>query len=112
MLEDSIYKPFVSFKGEVGAAIREARQALNRGNATRELMTLWGTLWNPWGRDDKEFLKEVDSIEENIIRLDGERAWPRPRKPLWQVRFYSALIGLAQRNDLLDLEMEEEFDRD
>lgn len=110
--QSEAYRPFVSFKGEVGAAIRDVRRALNEGSAHRELTTLLAMLWNPWGRGDEAFLKEVGDLELARIRLKARGVWPRERRPKWQVRYFSALIGLAQRNDLLDLEMEDEFDRE
>lgn len=84
-------------------AIGDARRALMRGDATRELEALRSTLY-PWSKDDKEYLERLRGLELEILRLQSKTGWPRPKRPWWESRYYSLLIDLAKRHDLLDIE--------
>lgn len=95
--------PFITFRSEVANAIGDARRALMRGDSVRELEALRSTLY-PWAKDDQEYLEGVKGLENEILHLRQNNRWPRPRIPWWESRYYSLLIDLAKRHDLLDIE--------
>ncbi len=93
----------VSFGYELTRAIGDVREALRaRHDAAWELSILGGLL-KSWARESDGFVRRIEKLEDDIIRMVSARGWGRPMKPSWQVALLGEYIDVARQNGLLDV---------